>query len=553
VIRRHVLILGGVLLVLIAGAIAVGRAYPEAPERLTTRHLENARFAPPPPAPKTAAVIGTLWSDFWGTAGDAVRQALPPNQAGVLWLATAVLLVVGFDFARPRHPRNGELIALLLIGFLLFNVMHYFTLLQDPVYFLLMDLVFTGIVAVSLALMMLAIWRVHKPRADAWQPNLPVRALMTLTALLLSMNIVTALVRQPDDAGFYTNLGAQRLRERGKMPYGDPLLTNSAGAGYGTLLYLGHLPFQWMLGHQPNSEPTRADLEAGANYVLPRPLATKLTTVSFHVVGVASLVTIGLQLATPQVAWGLAALYCSSAYVMGVGGPRESIGGMTFISHIAPPAMSLLAFTFLQRPLVAGVLLVAASLTVFFPALFFPAWLGFYWDRRPAVIQFVGGCVLATLMLFLPTMALSDAIEGHSVIGTVIRESVGHHQGTDTYGLSTFGFWGQRGGIRRWFSEPLIPGQFTTSPMFLITMGVSTGMFFLARKKEAWQLALLTAAVGIIAQWSKIHGTGVYVNWYYPFLLVGFLAARPSGAAPAPTEYRGHGTRSIAAAPQPNP
>jgi hypothetical protein len=145
---------------------------------------------------------------------------------------------------------------------------------------------------------------------------------------------------------------------------------------------------------------------------------------------------------------------------------------------------------------------------------------------------------LAALLLGVPVVALSQALEGHSTIGTVIRESVGHHQGTDTYGLSTFGFWGQRGGVRDWFREPFIAGQFTTSPMFLITIGFAGAMFFVARRTTPAQLALITATIGIIAQWSKIHGTGVYVNWYYPFLLIGLLCL-PSPTATAgkrPTE-----------------
>jgi hypothetical protein len=128
-------------------------------------------------------------------------------------------------------------------------------------------------------------------------------------------------------------------------------------------------------------------------------------------------------------------------------------------------------------------------------------------------------------LLGVPVVSLSTALEGHSVVGTVIRESVGHHQGTDTYGLSTFGFWGQRGGIRDWFREPFLEGQFTTSPMFLITIGFAAAMFFVARRTTPAQLALITATVGIVAQWSKIHGTGVYVNWYYPFLLIGLLCS----------------------------
>ncbi|MBY0494609.1 MAG: hypothetical protein K2Y23_10370 [Cyanobacteria bacterium] len=529
--RRHVIGIGIALLTLIAGAIVIARAYPTPREAMITRHLENAHFNPPPPAPSTGAFVSTLWADLWSDSGEAFWRAMVPNQAGVLWIALAVMLVVAFDYARPRAGRNFELILLLSLGFLLFNVMRFFELLGDPTYFWLMDLVFTGIVAVSLSLIAVAIWRVTHPHDAPWEPNLATRPLMTLAILLLSMNVVTGLASPPDDAGFYTNLGAQRLRERGKFPYGDPLLTNSAGAGYGPLLYLAHLPFQFMLDPTPlnSTQPTRADLEAGAHYLLPPALATKLTTITFHLIGFAALVMIGLQLASPSVAWALAALYCGSAYVMGVGGPRETIGGMTFISHIAPPAASMVAFAFLARPIAAGALLVMASATVFFPALFFPAWLGYYWDRRPDAIRFVGGCVIAAVLLGVPVVALSTALPGQSVVATVLKESVGHHQGTDTYGLSTFGFWGQRGGLRDWFREPFVEGQFTTSPMFLITIGFAAAMFFMARRTAPWQLALITATVGIIAQWSKIHGTGVYVNWYYPFLLIGLLcSARPS-------------------------
>lgn len=552
--RQHVIAAAMAIVVVTIGALLAANYSPGSREQMIPRHLENASFSPPPQAPSAGEFVATLWKDLWNTPGEGFWQAMMPNQAGVLWLALAVMITVGFDYARPKSWRNLELLGLLAIGFLLFNIMRFFELLGEPTYFWLMDLVFTGIVAVSLSLIALAIWRVRRPHATPWEPNLPAPALKLLAILLLAVNVITGLSSPPDDAGFYTNLGAQRLRERGKFPYGDPLLTNSAGAGYGPLLYLAHLPFQILLDPEPlnTTAPTRAELEAGAVYYLPPPLASKLTTVTFHLIGVASLVTIGLTLATPSVAWGMAALYCGSAYVMGVGGPRETIGGMTFISHIAPPAIGMLAFAFLARPLAAGALLVAASATVFFPVLFFPAWLGYYWDRRPSAMRFVGGVMLAGFVLGVPVVMMSQALEGHSVVGTVIRESVGHHQGTDTYGLSTFGFWGQRGGIRDWLRDPLVGGQFTTSPMFLITIGFAAGMFFVARKTTPAQLALLTATIGIIAQWSKIHGTGVYVNWYYPFLLIGLLAARapspPGGSQLPPSEHGDDGTRAIAAA-----
>jgi hypothetical protein len=533
--RRLVAGFGAAIAATIVVSVVVSSVGSPEREQMNMRHLQNATFAPPPPTPAIGRVIATVWSDFWAPEGEGLRRSTLPTQAGILWIALIVAVMVAFDFARLSNPRNFELLGLLAIGFLLFNVMQFFALLGDATYFRVMDLVFSGIVGVSLALMALAIWRARHPHAADWRPNLPARALATLAMLLLSLNVALALFTPPDDAGFYTNLGAQRLRERGRFPYGDPLLTNSAGAGYGPVLYLAHLPYQFILDPKPlnQSEPTRADLAAGATYYLPPALATQLTTVTFHLLGVAALIAIGRRLAGAQVGWALAALYCSSAYVMGVGGPREAIGGMTFISHIAPPSVALLAFAALSRPMAAGALLVAAAATVFYPVLFVPAWLGHYWDRRPQAMRFVAGLVIAGLVIGVPVLMRSQAIEGRSVLGTVIHESVGHHQGTDTYGLSTFGFWGQRGGIREWLRRPLAAGEFTTSPMFILTIVPAALMFFLARRTTPQQLALLTGALGILAQWSKIHGTSVYVNWYYPFLLIGLFAGgrgtRPAG------------------------
>ncbi len=525
---RGLAAVGCAVLVLIAGSLVAARFASSERDLLIPRHLENTNFQPPPPSPGVRQVLSNVWSDLRSESGaDFLYQALP-GQSGVLWIALIVALMVAFDYSRPGNPRNVELLALLAIGFLLFNVMRFFEFLNDATYFRVMDAVYGGIMAVSLFFVGVAVWRVRHPHTDVWRPNLPVRALVTLTVLLFGLNVFIGMVSPPDDAGFYTNLGAQRLRERGRMPYGDPLLTNSAGAGYGPVLYLGHLPFQILLNPEPlnRTAPTRSDIGAGAQYYLPPPLASQLTTVTFHLFGVIALIVVGRRLAGPEVAWGLAALYCGSAYVMGIGGPPEMIGGMTFISHIAPASVSLLAFAALSYswPLATGMLLVASAGTVFYPVLFFPAWLGHYWDRRPAALRFVGGVAVAGLLIGGPVLALSQPIEGRSLLSTVVRETVGHHQGTDTYGLSPFGFWGLRDDFRARLRQPLVAGEFTTSPMFLMTIGFAAAMFFLARKTTPQQLALITASLAIVGQLSKIHGTGVYVNWYYPFLLIGLFA-----------------------------
>ena len=507
--------------------VAAGAATACAPnerETLTARQLETPRFTPPPPGPGAAASIGQIADDFQGPAGTALLLRLVPSQGATLWISVIVLFVVAFDFSRLSHPRNLELLALLPIGFLLFDVMRFFELFHDPVYWQLMDWVFIGIMAVSLFLFGRALVRAAHPHADAWRPNLDRRALIILAALLLALNVAAGLLRAVDDVGFYTNLGAQRLRERGMFPYGDPLLTNTPGATYSPILYYSHLVYQVLLAPIPLNAPEARP--AFGVYVLPPVLASKLATLTFHVMGVGALFIAARRLMGAQAAWGVVALYCGSAYVMGVGGEQEMIGGVTFASHIAPAAVTMAAFAALTRPAVAGALLATAMATLFWPAFLFPAWLGYYWRNAPRARAFVLGFVIASLLIGVPVLLRSEKIEGRGIIGTIFHETQGHQQDPNAYGSSPFGFWGLRDGVRAALRDPLVAGQPNSSPAFLLFAAFVIGSFFLARGRTEVQLALLTGALAIASQLWKIHGTGVYVAWYYGFLLLGFLGHR---------------------------
>lgn len=490
-------------------------------ETLNARQLETPRFDPPPP--RTGTELLRLRQDLAGAPGRALLARLLPAQGATLLIGLLVMLVVALDYARPRHPRNIDLLALLPIGFLLFDVMRFFELFDDPAYWLLMDGVFIAIMAVSVFLLGRALWRMRRPHADPWQPNLPRRGLMVLTVLLLSVNVITGLVRPPDDVGFYTNLGAQRLRERGMFPYGDPLLTNTPGATYSPILYFSHLAYQVLL--VPVQNPPEPRPEFGV-YVLPPVLASQLATVTFHILGIVGLFIAARRLLGAHGAWGVTALYCGSVYVMGVGGDRETINGIAFASHIAPAAVTLLAFAALPRPWLSGALLATATWTLFYPAFFFPAWAGYYWQSRPKLLAFVGGFALAAAVIGGPVLLRSQPIEGRGLIGTILHETQGHQQDPNAYGASPFGFWGQRAGVRAALRDPLLPGQPNSSPAFLLFAAFVVGAFFLARGRTELQLALLTGALGIGSQLWKIHGTGVYVTWYLGFLLLGFLGHR---------------------------
>ncbi|MBA3884453.1 MAG: hypothetical protein H0X67_01830 [Acidobacteria bacterium] len=535
---------GLVLAVSLGGILLAQPAGPER-ERLTPRQLETPSFERPPEVHGGSRALSHVWADLTGPPGGELLWRLLPGQGAVLWIALIVALLVAFDFQRLRNPRNVELLALVAIGFLLFDVMRFFDLLEDPTYYRVMDWVFSGIVAISLVLFGVALVRLRRPHATPWRPNLPTGALMTLTLLLLGLNVLIGLARPPDDSSWYSNVGGQRLRERGTFPYGDPLFSGTPVATYSPVFYLAHIPFQKLLDPEPlNPAPySRAEFDGGLPYYLAPVLAAQLTTVAFHLLAVAALFVAAWRQAGPEVAWGVTALYCGSAYVMGVGGTRDMIGGMTFISHIAPPAVSLLAFACLPRPLLAGTFLATAVATLFYPMFFIPAWLGYYWGNRMAVLHFIAGMALATVLIGVPVLTSSQAADGRGLIGTILHDTMGHQQDPAAYGSSPFGFWGLRGGIREALREPLVAGNYNTSPSFLMFAVFVVATFFLARGSTPAQLALLTGALAIGAQMWKIHATGVYVTWYYPFLLLGLFAGRRDPLTerprPAPGELTG--------------
>lgn len=522
--RRFV---GALVLALVALVAIVLYIQPvnRAVDYLTLRHLQTPTFEPAPPAQPVGTTLAHVWTDLRSQAGIRFLHDLLPTQGGVLWIAVLVALVVAFDFQDIRNPRNLELASLLVVGFLMFDILRFFDLLTDPTYFQVMDWVFTGIVAASLWLAARAAWRLRHPYRTPWTPNLPARALVVLTIVLLSLNAMITVVREPDDAGFYTNLGGQRLRERGMFSYGDPMLTGSPAAAYGPVLFLAHVPFQLLFDPHPANPPKPPDpVRSGLFYRLPPLQASQLATLAFHLMGVTALVLAVRRLAGARVAWGVAALYCGSAYVLGVGGARESIGGLTFISHTAAPALTLAAVACLASPLAAGALLALGVATVFYPLFFVPAWLGYFSRDRSTALRFLGGIALAAIVVGGPVLARSRAIDGHSLIGTVVRETLGHHQSSEAYGTTPFGFWGQREGVRGWLQRELVHGQAVTTPMFLLVAGLAILAFFPARRATPQQLALLSAALAVLVDVWKILGTGVYVTWYYPLLLIGFFA-----------------------------
>ena len=446
----------------------------------------------------------------------------------MLALALAVILIVAWDWRRPAAPRNIDLLLIFASGALFFDVMRFFGVMHSPSYLNLLDWVFIAVVGVNLALILRATVRVTRPDAIPWAPNLPVKILAPLAISLLAADVSVALLRPPDDAGWFVNLGAQRLRERGQLPYGDPLLTGTPGAAYGPLLYAAHVPVQVLLSPDPVNavSPARPDLKSGTPYYLPPPAATQICTIAFHLAGVLALFLAARRLADVRTAWALVCLYCGSLAILGIGGRADQVAGITFVSHIAPASMTLLAFAALRSPALSGALLAMSAGVGFYPAFMAPAWLGFYWNDVAKRTRFAIGFGLAAAIIAGGVYGLSQPAGGRSRLGTIMYDTFGHHTDPGGYGSSPFGFWGQREGVRRVLSTPLVGGSGLTSPAWLAFAAFLASTFFLARGRRPAELALLAGAVAIGATLVKPHATGTYLAWSYPLLLLGLLTSR---------------------------
>jgi hypothetical protein len=477
--------------------------------------------------PPAATGLRTMDEHLRRAAGHEDLGRLVPDQAGVFWIAIVVLLVAGIDFSRPLHPRNFDLLASQAAAWFFWDLLKLFEETQAPEYLSYMRAMFTATVLVSLWLAARAVWIRWHPYTARWQPAASERALAGVAIGVTVLSLATVFLRAPDDSSYFSNLGGQRLRETGLLPYGDPLLTGTPGAAYAPGMYFLHAATQNLLMQPANigKENLRlATLNDAADYMEPAPIVTQLLLAVFQLVAVTALALIGMRWQGISLAAALVALYGASAAVLGVGGDRDSLMGVTFVSHVIPPAITLVAFGLIEQPLLAGVALALAAWTGFYPAFFAPIWLGWYTTRgwKPGG-RFVAGFAAVSVPMLAYVVLRSRAVPGLSLVATIVRDTFGHHTDPAGYGSSPFGLWGQATGFTAFFGTPLVGHSPFTAPFFLIFVAFLAWAGWMARSATQPGLALLTAAAGIGATVWKVHATATYIAWFYPFLLLGLL------------------------------
>ncbi len=448
-------------------------------------------------------------------------ERLQPNQGGALWIAVLTTIVLAFDFRKPISWRNVDLVLLLALGFLLVDLLDLGGggVATNPGQRALFGTVFLGVFLLNAVLLARALIGAFSREGRRWTPNVSEGALAACALVLILCNVLLAVGREPDDSGYCVNRGAARMRVTGNLPYGDTGM-GWCGAIYGPLLYVVHVPLQMSL---LEIDPVPATAPAGDV------AATHVAVVLFHALGVISLFCIGWAHGGRRVGLGLVCLYAGSAYVQGLGGEQYLLTGMTHISHIAPTAVTLAAFAALNRPAAAGSLLALAAGVLFYPVFFFPLWFGYYFWRGHEWRRFAAGFLAVSAATGIAVWWLTPAGPG-GLLQTLLDSTVGDHEAP-----SAFGFWGTHPRLAEAWETPLVSGWYLLKPSAIAFWVFLSGTFFLVRGRTVPQLALLTAAVAIAVQLWKSHAGGTYVEWYYPFFLIGLLVGGASDAG-APAE-----------------
>jgi hypothetical protein len=472
-----------------------------------------------------------------------VLEAVVPNPAAALWIGILIAFLLFGDAAALRSRKNLALAGVLLLAPALLHVMELGRSGRGtaaPI-FTVLFLLTAGYAAWSFVL--------SRGRGiPDWRPNLSRAGLKALLVFVLALDVAVVLGRRPDDAGIYSNLGARRWAETGTIPYADPKLKGpnapafGAAATYGPLLYLAHLPFQLVLRvpvNPPDAMPrdgARKDaVPAGPSYRWPTALATKLACLTFLLAGLAGLFVSVRRLAGEDAALAAVILYAGSPYVLGLGGEEHVIGGLAFISHIAPSAVLLLAFAALNRPILSGVLMACAAGVLFWPAFLFPLWLGWRAWRREGALRFAAGFALTGLAIAALVVYYSHS-PPISAIRLFLESTLEHQEGAGAleYGASTFSFWGTHPALAAVLQQPLFGTTSLFKPMFLAFVALCLAAAFWARGRTVPQFAALTAMLAAAIQLWKTHATGSYVEWYLPFLIIALLGAAASGSRGEP-------------------
>ena len=323
----------------------------------------------------------------------------------------------------------------------------------------------------------------------AWQmpelrPSISSRRLGLAILILLLVRIASLPGGNISDVGMASSLGAWRVLH-GHALYGAVSWLGHGGLrinhpdSYGPFAYYAYIPF------------------AAIFPAAPAEVATLLPAMCFDALTIAGLHTLGRRLGGPPLANALVFAYLLYPF------PELSLSAQTNDGLIA--ALCVWTIVAAERPVARGLLMAAAALTKFVPALLALQFLGSRPGRGRYALTFLAA--LAAMLAW----PLADP-------------------GPAQFIRSTFGYqlW-QRGGGVQYSIWTYLPHTATAARVILAAALVLLALSAMSRRQaqDAREHAALAAALLIGGQLLLGYWFYNYLTWCYPVLIIAIVRARP--------------------------
>ncbi len=421
----------------------------------------------------------------------------------VAWLSFVLVFLFVGNFGRILSLRNLDIL-------LLFSLCPFLNIIWAN-----RLMAYTGIFVCTLLLFIRCIADVRiRPGRTAESANLSSRAALLVLALMCMFHVQTTYEKGVDDSGIWAVTGAEYLQETGRLPYGTAFGWNCV---YGPLMYMVHIPANWMFPPNVTFEPDGGDAEIGF-YEGFETRGAKTTVLAFDFLAMLGLYLFGRRYGGHAMGLQLALLFALNPYILTLGGGF----GLQQTSHITGIPFVVFALLFVARPVVAGLLLAVACGMLYYTVFLFPLWIGYYvrttgWKNAVKFTAAVAvvGCVCLGLIL---TFTVPNAEhENMSALRAFLNDTVYQQQFKEGgYGTSEFSFWGQHPRFGQW-------GKPAAGVLYLL---FCAALAFIPRRIDMSRLVAMTAAVLIGTQLVLSHGGGTYIGFYTAPLLIVLFGPR---------------------------
>jgi hypothetical protein len=346
----------------------------------------------------------------------------------------------------------------------------------------------------------------RRPRSsEPLVPLLPTRWLAVVVVVLVCLRIGSMALAPAyvSDVGLAAIIGADLIGEGRGVYDGQVHRVLAHGDTYGPVTYLAYVPFEQVL-------PWPASLRPGE---FEQPKAGYAAAVAFDVLVLLGLFLLGqvMRRGPEGNRLGLALAYGWAALPFALLTLRFSF------SDTVVGLLALWAVVALHHPFARGGLAALAGATKFAPLVLAPLLATGTGERglRSSPL-FAVAFIAVTLAVYLPLMPDGGTAE-------LYERTLGYQEE-------------RRGWVRLWASFPELNWLQTLSQVAVA--GLAVVVAFVPRRKTAFQLVALAAALLIAVQLSGRNWSAAYAVWFAPLALGGLLGAYGCADVPSPARRR---------------